>query len=244
MRPAETTGFAPHGTKLLQAKRVWLDSRGQIQNIRIKAFGRMRMRGRNGKSLGMAGIAVMLLLSAGPAFAGNLAQAAAKAEALAAAGNAAGAHDLMRDAIGDFSETLPFAIGKAVFVKTDPAGYAMYDPKQGQVFKPGETLVSYVEPVGLNWKPAKDAGKIQSHFTVDLDILSATGEQLASQKAFGDFTFTGFLRNQEIYATLRTDVSGAAAGDYILRFRFNDVNSGKSASIDQKFTIAAGAKAP
>lgn len=201
------------------------------------------MRGSDSKGLGLARMAMMLLLSAGPVSAGELAEAAAKAEALAAAGNSAGAHDLMRTAIGVFSETLPFAIGKAVFVKADPAGYAMYDPKEGQVFKPGETLVSYVEPVGLSWKPAAASGKIQSHFTVDLDILSATGEQLASQKAFGDFTFTGFLRNQEIYATLTTDVSGAAAGDYILRFRFNDVNSGKSASVDQKFTIAA-AKTP
>jgi hypothetical protein len=67
---------------------------------------------------------------------------------------------------------------------------------------------------------------------------------LASQKAFGNFTFTGFFRNQEIYATLTTDVSGAAAGDYILRFHFNDLNSGKSASVDQKFTIVAASSTP
>ena len=60
----------------------------------------------------------------------------------------------------------------------------------------------------------------------------------AGQKAFGDFTFTGYLRNQEIYATLTIDVSGAPAGDYVLRFHFNDVNSGKSASVDQPFKIA------
>ncbi|CAN7393621.1 hypothetical protein LJR235_002347 [Pararhizobium sp. LjRoot235] len=183
--------------------------------------------------------AVMLALLAGPAAAGQLADAATKAEALAASGDAVGAHDVMRTAISDFSATLPFSIGKAVFVTTDPAGYAMYEPKPDLQFKPGEALISYVEPVGLSWKPASEVGKIQSHFTVDLDILSASGEVLASQKAFGDFTFTGFFRNQEIYATLTTDVSGAAAGDYILRFHFNDLNNGKTASVEQKFTIAA-----
>jgi hypothetical protein len=183
--------------------------------------------------------AVMLALLAGPAAAGQLADAATKAEALAASGDAVGAHDVMRTAISDFSATLPFTIGKAVFVTTDPTGYAMYEPKPDLQFKPGEALVSYVEPVGLNWKPASEAGKIQSHFTVDLDILSGSGEVLASQKAFGDFTFTGFFRNQEIYATLTTDVSGAAAGDYILRFHFNDLNSSKTASVEQKFTIVA-----
>lgn len=181
---------------------------------------------------------------AGPVLAGPLTEAATKAEALAASGDTLGAHDVMRSAISAFSATLPLSIGKAVFVAAPPAGYAMYDPKQGAIFKPGEALVSYVEPVGLTWKPAAAGGKMQAHFTVDLDILSASGEVLANQKAFGDFTFTGFLRNQEIYATLTTDVSGAAAGDYVLRFHFNDLNSGKSASVDQKFTIAAAPAAP
>lgn len=174
--------------------------------------------------------------------AGPLAEAAAKAESMAAAGNSTGAHDLMRSAISDFSAGLVFSIGKAAFVSADPVGYGMYDPRPSAVFKPGEALVSYVEPVGLTWKPV-DGGKIQTRFTVDLDILATNGEVLANQKAFGSFTFTGFLRNQEIYSTLTTDVSGAAAGDYILRFHFNDLNSGKTASIDQKFTIEAAAAA-
>jgi hypothetical protein len=185
-----------------------------------------------------------LLLLVTPALAGPLADAATKAEALAASGDTLGAHDAMRSAISDFSATLPISIGKAVFVAAPPTGYAMYEPKPQPVFKPGEALVSYVEPVGLTWKPAAVAGKMETHFTVDLDILSASGEVLANQKAFGDFTFTGFLRNQEIYATLTTDVSGAAAGDYVLRFHFNDLNSGKSASVDQKFTIAAATPTP
>ncbi len=182
---------------------------------------------------------LMLALLAGPTAAGQLADAATKAEALAASGDAVGAHDVMRTAISDFSATLPFSIGKAVFVSTDPAGYGMYEPKPDPQFKPGESLISYVEPVGLSWKPASEAGKLQCHFTVDMDILSASGEVLSSQKALGTYTFTSFFRNQEIYALVTTDFSGAAAGDYVLRFRFNDLNSGKTASVDQKFTMAA-----
>ncbi len=184
-------------------------------------------------------VGLMLALLSGPATAGQLADAATKAEALAASGDAVGAHDVMRTAISDFSATLPFSIGKAVFVAADPAGYAMYDPKPDAQFNPGEALVSYVEPVGLSWKPAAAAGKLQTHFTVDMDLVSASGEVLSSQKALGTYTFTSFFRNQEIYALVTTDVSGAAAGDYILRFHFNDLNSGKTASVDQKFTIAA-----
>ena len=204
----------------------------------------MRTGNRRGCLKGAINALPLLLLLAGPTLAGPLADAATKAEALAASGDTLGAHDAMRSAISAFSATLPFSVGKAVFVAAPPIGYAMYEPKQQPVFKPGEALVSYVEPIGLTWKAAAVEGKMETHFTVDLDILSASGEVLANQKAFGNFTFTSFFRNQEIYATLTTDVSGAAAGDYVLRFHFNDLNSGKSASVDQKFTIAAASPAP
>jgi hypothetical protein len=171
--------------------------------------------------------------------AGPLSDAAEKAEKQATAGDAAGARETLSQAASEFYQTLPFTIGKAVFVTATPTGYAMYEPKQGSVFKAGEKLISYVEPVGLTWKEASAEGKLETRFTVDLDLVTPTGEILASHKAFGDFTFTGYRRNQEIYATLTVDVSGAPAGDYVLRFRFNDINSGKSASVDQPFKIAA-----
>lgn len=170
--------------------------------------------------------------------AGALVDAAVKAEELATSGDSIGAHEVLRDAVSTFSATLPFSIGKAVFVADNPAGYAMYTPKDQPVFKAGESLVSYIEPVGLSWKPSSQTGKIETRFTVDFDILNPAGEILANQKAFGDFTFTGFLRNQEIYSTLTIDVTGAPAGDYVLRFHFNDVNSGKTASVDQPFKIS------
>lgn len=172
------------------------------------------------------------------AMAGPLVEAATKAEQLATSGDPAKARELLRQAVGDFSQTLPFSIGKAVFISKEPAGFAMYEPKDGTVFKTGEAIVSYVEPVGLTWKQAAVKDKLETRFTVDFDILNPAGKILAGQKAFGDFTFTGYLKNQEIYSTLTIDVSGAPAGDYVLRFHFNDINSGKTATIDQPFKIA------
>ncbi len=189
-------------------------------------------------AVGAALAAASIFGMVGPVLAGPLAEAAAKAEGLAASGDAVGASDVMRQAISDFSESLPFSLGKAVFVKSEPVGYAMYEPRADAVFKPGESLVSYVEPIGLSWKQSTVQGKIETRFTVDFEILNPAGDVLAGQKAFGDFTFTGFFRNQEIYSTLSIDVSGAPAGDYILRFHFNDINSGKTTKIDQPFKIA------
>ncbi len=186
-----------------------------------------------------AAIVASVITSGSRVEAGPLADAAAKAEQQASSGDAAAARETLRQAVGEFSKTLPFTIGKAVFVTATPAGYGMYEQKEGSAFKPREKLVSYVEPVGLTWKEAGAEGKLETRFTVDLDVMSPEGEVLASRNAFGDFTFTGYHRNQEIYATLTVDVGGAPEGDYVLRFRFNDIHSGRSATVDQPFKIAA-----
>ena len=171
-----------------------------------------------------------------PALAGPLADAAKKAEEQAAAGDTVGAHNTIRDAYGAFAATLPFSIGKAVFVSTPPEGYGMFTARPEASFKTGEALISYVEPVGLTWRADKD-GALESHFTVDLELLDPKGTVLAEQKAFGSFDFKGPVRNQEIFAKLTLNLSGPPAGDYVLRYRFRDAASGAVALSEQPFKI-------
>jgi hypothetical protein len=185
----------------------------------------------------VAALATSVMTTA--ATAGPLSDAATRAEQMAAAGDTAGARLAMRNAINDFSANLPFQIGTATFVSGEPSGFGMFDPRGNGVFKPGEKIVAYIEPVGLTWKPAAVAKKMETRFTVDFDLLDAGGTVLGSQKAFGDFGFTGFTKNEEIFATLTLDVSQAPVGNYVLRYHFNDTNGGKSASVDLPFSIAA-----
>jgi hypothetical protein len=170
------------------------------------------------------------------ALAGPLADAAKKAEEQAAAGDTVGAHNTIRDAFGNFAATLPFSIGKAVFVAAPPEGYGMYSVRPEPSFKPGEALISYVEPVGLTWRPA-DGGELESHFTVDLELLDPKGTVLAEQKAFGSFDFKGSVRNQEVFAKLTLNLTSPPAGDYVLRYRFRDAASGAVAVSEQPFKI-------
>lgn len=171
------------------------------------------------------------------ALAGPLADAARKAEEQAAAGDTVGAHNTIRDAFGAFAATLPFSIGKAVFVSAAPEGYGMYAVRPEASFKVGEALISYVEPVGLTWRPG-DGGLLESHFTVDLELLDPKGTVLAEQKAFGSFDFKGSVRNQEVFAKLTLNLSGPPVGDYVLRYRFRDAASGAVAISEQPFKIA------
>ncbi len=179
-------------------------------------------------------------LSIGPAAtaakAGPLADAAREAESKAAAGDSVGAYDTIRDAFGAFSMTLPFSVGKAVFVTEKPKAYGAYAAKPDAVFKPGEMLITYVELIGLNWKPMGD-GLEKSSFSVDFEISEAGGKVLASQKKFGEFTFTGLKRNQELFTHLTLDITGAEPGDYVLKYTINDNVSSHFTSFEQTFTV-------
>ena len=172
---------------------------------------------------------------AASAAAGPLVEAAKKAEELAAAGNTVGAHDAIRDAFGAFAATLPFTIGKVAFVSAPPEGYGMYAARPDAKFRPGEPLISYVEPVGLTWRDTN--GTLESQFTVDLELLDTKGTVLAEQKAFGSFAFKGSVRNQEVFAKLTLNLTSPPAGDYVLRYRFRDAASGAVAMSEQPFSI-------
>lgn len=199
--------------------------------------GEMRSTFKKALTLGLATI-IAGAVPIGAALAGALADAATRAEQLAASGDAAGARAAIRDAVSDFSAGLPFAVGTATFVVSDPSGFGMFEPRPDNVFKPGEKIVAYIEPMGLTWKPAQVPDKMETRFTVDFDLLDAGGTVLGSQKAFGNFNFTGVTKNAEIFATLTLDVSEAPVGSYVLRYHLNDTNSGKTASVDLPFSIA------
>lgn len=189
-----------------------------------------------------AAIAMTGLLAANlvatAAWAGPLADGARIAEEKALSGDTRAAYEAAREAFGKFASALPFTIGKSVFVSEKPAAYGAYTPRENAIFKPGEPLVTYVELIGLRWKPI-EGGKQQSNFTVDLELKDAKGATLAAQKGFGSFTFTGYVQNQEIYTHLTLDVTGAKPGDYVLRYTINDVFGERAALFEQPFTVAA-----
>jgi len=183
--------------------------------------------------------AISLVTLAEPAFAGPLEEAAKQAEQLAASGDPAKAMQTIRDAMADFSQTLPLTIGKAVFVSETPVGYGIYNPRATSTFKVSEPVVSYVEPIGLAWQKPDADGRSLAKFTVDLAILDRKQKVLGTQENFGAFSFNGFGRNQEVYTHLTLDVTAVPPGDYIVRYTFKDQISGQSAFVDQPVTLVA-----
>jgi len=164
-------------------------------------------------------VAVLALLATGGANAQNL-EAIDKAEqAVVVAWNAT-----------------PLTYRKALFV-TEAQGFGVYQPRESSIFKNGEKLIVYAEPVGYAWKDNGD-NTYSFGFNVDLLLKTAKGEIVGGQENFQTLELTSRSQNREFLLTLTLNVDGAPAGDYVVEYRTRDINSPKSAVISLPFTVA------
>ncbi len=129
----------------------------------------------------------------------------------------------------------PLLFRKSLLVTGAPGGFGIYDPRPDNVFKKGEKLVIYVEPVGFTWQP-KD-GLNHALLVADLVVKDGEGTVVAQQEGFGTFTFNSHERNMEVMTVLTVDFTDAPPGKYIAALKFNDKLGDKSASFELPFEI-------
>lgn len=147
------------------------------------------------------------------------------------------AYNTIRKAALKIWESGPLLFREARFVKSSPTGYGIYDPRPDNVFKPGEKLFIYVEPVGFTWK---DQGALNhAELVSDLVLKDSEGTVLGEQAGFGTFTFDSRDQNMEVMTALTIDFTEAPAGKYIAQLKFTDKLGNKSASFELPFEIKA-----
>jgi hypothetical protein len=119
-----------------------------------------------------------------------------------------------------------------------PHGFGLYQERASNVFKPGEALVTYAEPVGYG---AKDAGNglLEFGFAVDFLIKSPDGQVLTGQQDFARLTQQSHVRNLEFMLLLTLNVTGAPSGDYVVEYKLRDISGEKTTSFELPFKIAS-----
>lgn len=183
-----------------------------------------------------ATVALLLTFAGLPAaHAGETSVLAQKAEELAASGKHVESLSAIHEAYMGIWNGMPLGVRKILFVSREPGGYGVYEPRIDNIFKQGEQLIVYSEPVGFGWQ---DKGGVYfSDISVDFVIRSPSGEVLAEQKSFGRFTFTSREQNTEYMARVNFDLSGAPPGSYVLALTFNDQIDSDSATSELPFEI-------
>lgn len=171
----------------------------------------------------------------GPGHAQSVQELAKTAASEAKKGNDLDAYNTIRKAALSIWEQGPLMFREALFVKSAPTGYGIYDPRPNTVFKPGEKLFIYVEPVGFTWK--KQGGLNHAELVSDLILKDSEGKVLGEQAGFGTFTFDSRDNNMEVMTALTIDFTEAPAGKYVAELKFTDKLGKKSASFELPFEI-------
>ncbi len=171
----------------------------------------------------------------GAAHCGEIADLARQAEAKADAGQHVEAVELLRRAQVALAARAPLAFRRVEFVSEQPGGFGMFKPRGSNVFRQGEPLIVYTEPVGVGWKSEGD--RLHSLVIFDFTVRTRDGQVLGGRKDFGRLAFTSQVENQEIMAHLTIRLSGAPAGQYVLEVTFRDQVANKSAELELPFAI-------
>lgn len=172
---------------------------------------------------------------AGEARAEDVVALAQRAKQQAAAGQNMDALETLREAYYEIADKMPLSFRRSVFVAEKSAGFGMMKPRADNVFKPGEVIVIYLEPVGLGWRKAGSV--YNSVLLADFEIQTSDGKILGGQKNFGRFALTGQDRNSEYMIHLTYNVTGLPEGEFIVSTLFHDEVSGKNATQNMKFVI-------
>jgi hypothetical protein len=167
--------------------------------------------------------------------AGEIEDLARQAEAQANAGRHLEAVETLRRAMDALTAKAPLGLRRVQFVAEPPQGFGLYKPRPDNVFRRGEPLIVYAEPVGLGWKQAD--GLNLAVVVTDFEIRTPDGKVLGGQRDFGRFNFSSHDRNQEIMTHLTITLSGAPAGTYVFAATYRDQMTGKSATLDLPFEI-------
>lgn len=164
--------------------------------------------------------------------AGPITDKATDAESLLAAGDDLGALAAAREALAaTWEATTGLSIGATVLLAEPAAGYGIYNPRPNDIYKLGEPVLIYAEPMGFGYGSPGE-GLYSIGFFVDLKVMTEMGEILGDLQNLTELDLTSRYPNREFQANLTYNLDGIAPGRYILQTTLRDKNSAKIGSFE------------
>ena len=123
-------------------------------------------------------------------------------------------------------------------------GYGIYEEHKSNVFKPGEKIALYIEPVGFTHRPITDTTNKSetlylSNFTADVIISDKAGKVLGGVQNLPVSEILSHHKNNEISLTVSlTQSNPFPVGDYMVKYLIRDVPSGNTFQIVKNIKVA------
>lgn len=130
------------------------------------------------------------------------------------------------------------------------AGYGMYrEHIPANVFRPGETIVLYVEPVGFGHQPVIDGDNVHNtitlyrmNMTADYIISDSDGTELATIEDVQAGELISHRQNTEFSLTLTiSQEEPFPVGDYMITYVIHDHVTGQNFQINRPITVGENA---
>lgn len=128
------------------------------------------------------------------------------------------------------------------YIIEKPELYGVYKEKGSNVFKPGETISLYIEPVGYKYQNLTDDKGNKYYimdFSADFAIYNNNGTEVFTQKNLPAGHIQSHHPNKEMYLPFTiTQSTPFPQGNYSIKYTIHDGNSGNSFDIIKNITIS------
>ena len=152
------------------------------------------------------------------------------------AGNKSLAVIKMQEALEMLWQDADIWVAKSVLIANKASGFGIYNKRADNVYKAGQPILVYVEPMGYNHRLRQD-GKYEFGVISDFIVKRPSGEILGGKKNVARMVLVSSRPNQEMFLNLTYRLSGAPPGKYVIETVLHDVVSNKMVSIDNEIEI-------
>ena len=141
----------------------------------------------------------------------------------------------LRRAMMTISDESPLTASYYEFVSEPADIYANYTVRKNNVFKVGEPLVIYVEPMGYSFKG--EGEKLTFGIEADFSLIDSNGTVLGGQNKFQRFKRKSFAPIFDFFMTLTYSFTGLEPGKYTVRTVLHDIVDKETDSFDMEFIV-------
>lgn len=176
-------------------------------------------------------LVTMLSLSwPGPSSAQDLPEFCAQAKTLLDQNRPLEAMKVIQKAMQAVWARTPFQLEKAVLVKKKASGFGAYEPRPDNLYKPGEVVYLYLEPVGFT-QEEKD-GYYLMGLATDFIVQKEDGTIIGGKENFGKWELKNRNFITGFHLNLDYTLTNVKPGTYIIKTVLRDLLSSKSVAVE------------
>ncbi len=138
--------------------------------------------------------------------------------------------ELLRKAIKEVWVRTPFHVDKAVLVQDQASGYGMYVTRPNNVYKSGEIVRLYLEPIGFTQKEKDDQYFIA--LAADFTMGRPDGTIITGKENFGKWELKSKSFISQFNMNLTYTITGVQPGDYVIKTVLRDLEGSKTTFVN------------